>query len=162
MAAFALTERQRDVLALLGRGLSEKEIASELGISPSRVTQHVRALKDRLGTERRSGLVAAATQLPLYEKATGDKIPVPSAFDFGEPATGAVPDQVTVSDAMPLRHPAPWESDAYRVGPGAFDDQGENLRRLLLMIKVSLGVPALIVILIIARWAITAAATSPP
>lgn len=160
--AFALTERQRDVLCLLGKGLSEKEIATELGMSPSRVTQHVRALKDRLGTERRSGLVAAAAGLQPYDKTIGRKIPVPGPADFGEPAPGVVPDQVSVSDAMPLRHPAPWESDAYRVGPGAFDGPGGRVLKIAAIILIALGLPLFFVVAIAARWAITAASLPAP
>lgn len=157
-----MTQRQRQVLVHLGRGLSEKEIARELDISPSRVAQHVRALKDRLGTERRSGLVAAATYLPPYKKPTGQEFPVPGGPVLDHPGAGVVADQVSVSDAMPMRHPAPWESDAYRVGPGAFDGPNGTWVRAAAVVAMSFGIPVLLVLLIMARWAITAAFAPTP
>lgn len=150
------------MLHLLVGGLSEKEIAAELKISPSRVTQHVRALKDRLGTENRRGLVAAAKRFPVCEKLTGQKITVPGSVAISNSVAGAPPDQTAFADAMPLRLTAPWESDAYRNGPGAFDGPGETQRRLLLMIKIALGLPAVIILLVVARWALTGAATPQP
>lgn len=153
----ALTERQCQVLFHLGRGLSEKEIALELDISPGRVTQLVRALKDRLGTERRSGLVAASKRLSLCDKTTEQISPVPHASIVDETWTGALPDKVSVSDAMPLRHPAPWANDFSRVGPGAFDGLGGKLRIAAEIIAISLGIPLLLVLLFTARWSITAA-----
>lgn len=158
----SLTERQRQVLFHLGRGLSEKEIALELNISPGRVTQLVRALKDRLGTERRSGLVAAAKRLPLYDKTVEQISSVPDASIVSDASTGALPDEVSVSDVMPLRHPAPWERDAFRVGPGAFDGSGGKLRIAAEIIAISLGIPLLLVLLIAARWSITAAFSPAP
>ena len=135
------------MLALLGRGLSEKEVASELSISPSRVTQHVRALKDRLGTERRSGLVAAATELRLYGKLAGEKFPVPDAFKFGEPLGGDLPDRAMLSDAAASFAPARWNVEDYdRVGPGALDGKGAVLRRAILILLLGLGAPILILL----------------
>lgn len=157
-----LTERQREVLHLLVGGLSEKEIAAELKISPSRVTQHVRALKDRLGTESRRGLVAAAKHFPACEKLTGQNIPVPGSVAIRNATAGAAPDQIVFADAMPLRLPAPWESDAYRVGPGAFDGPGGNWLRIAAIVATSLGIPILLVLGISAWQAIVTATTSTP
>lgn len=150
------------MLHWLGEGLIEKEIGEKLGISHRRVTALVRAVKDRVGTESRSGLVAASKQYPLFGKSVEEKILVPAVLGFSNQSDGVVPAELSVSDAMPLRRQAPWESDAYRVGPGAFDGPGENLRRLLLMVVVSLSIPALLVLLIVARWAITAATAPTP
>lgn len=150
------------MLYLYGQGLGQKEIAHQLGLTRGRVSQITRALKDRLGTERRSGLVAAATQLPLYTKGLEQKCSVSGLSDLGNQGVEVSLDQTALADALPMQISAPWESDAYRVGLGAFDDPGENLRRLLLMFKVALGLPALIVFLVIARWAITATVTPQP
>lgn len=49
-----LTPRQEEVLRLLARGLANKEIASELGMSPSTVRVHVTAVLKALGVENRT------------------------------------------------------------------------------------------------------------
>src|SRR5947208_1596776 len=56
-----LTERQRQVLALLDRGLSNKQIAAELGLREQSVKAHVSRLLDRYGAESRLALVLKLT-----------------------------------------------------------------------------------------------------
>ncbi|EKF42162.1 LuxR C-terminal-related transcriptional regulator [Nitratireductor indicus] len=60
-----LTLRQVDVLRLLSRGLSNKEIGLELDISPFTVRVHVSAVLKALGVTTRAGAAAKATACGL-------------------------------------------------------------------------------------------------
>lgn len=58
-----LTPRQRSVLSLLDRGMSNKGIARELGISEITVKAHVSAILRKLGVDNRVQAVVAARDL---------------------------------------------------------------------------------------------------
>ncbi|MGC2854994.1 LuxR C-terminal-related transcriptional regulator [Novispirillum sp. DQ9] len=60
-----LTPRQREVLALLGQGKSNKEIARILDLSEGTVKLHVTAILKALNVNNRTGAVVAASRLGL-------------------------------------------------------------------------------------------------
>lgn len=53
----ALTERERDVAGAIGRGLSDKEIAAELGIAYSTVRTHLESIYAKLDLRDRAALM---------------------------------------------------------------------------------------------------------
>ena len=55
-----VTARELEVLRLLGEGLSNKDIAARLYLSPRTVERHVASLTAKAGVTRRSELVAFA------------------------------------------------------------------------------------------------------
>lgn len=57
-----LTDREREVLDLLARGLSNPQIASELGITLHTSKFHVRAILDKLGASTRTEAVVLAAR----------------------------------------------------------------------------------------------------
>jgi DNA-binding NarL/FixJ family response regulator len=64
-ALAALTEREREVLALVARGLSNAEIATELFISPATAKTHVSRVMTKLGARDRAQLVVTAYEAGL-------------------------------------------------------------------------------------------------
>lgn len=66
-AAPALTDRERDVLDGVCRGLSNKDIAADLYIGAATVKSYVSRLLERFGTESRVGLVIAAYECGLVD-----------------------------------------------------------------------------------------------
>jgi NarL family two-component system response regulator LiaR len=60
-----LTERETDVLRSLARGLANKEIARELGISEKTVKTHVSSVLVKLGVRSRTQAALYATQIGL-------------------------------------------------------------------------------------------------
>jgi DNA-binding NarL/FixJ family response regulator len=61
----ALTERERDVLAMLARGLSNRRIGERLAISENTVKAHVGAVLAKLGAATRTEAVALGIRLGL-------------------------------------------------------------------------------------------------
>lgn len=60
-----LTERERETLSLLAKGLIKKEIAERMGVSYHTVDTHVRNIYGKLQVHNLSGAVAKAIQLGL-------------------------------------------------------------------------------------------------
>jgi DNA-binding NarL/FixJ family response regulator len=62
-----LTRREIQVLRLLARGLSDKEIAEELSISPRTAMTHVSNILTKLKVNRRSAASSVAIRAGLIE-----------------------------------------------------------------------------------------------
>jgi DNA-binding CsgD family transcriptional regulator len=64
-ASSGLSPREREILALVGRGLTDKEIAAELVISLATVRSHLDRIRDKTGRRRRPDLSRLADELGL-------------------------------------------------------------------------------------------------
>ena len=64
-----LTERERDVLSGLARGLMTEEIAHEMFLSPHTIRSHVKAAMRKLGAKTRAHAVAIALAAGAIELA---------------------------------------------------------------------------------------------
>jgi DNA-binding NarL/FixJ family response regulator len=63
-----LSNREREIALLVTRGLSNKELARELGISPGTIKSHVHSILQKLGASNRYSLMVRSTQeAPLSE-----------------------------------------------------------------------------------------------
>jgi DNA-binding NarL/FixJ family response regulator len=60
-----LTEREREIVALVGEGLSNDEIAERLVLSPATAKTHVSRAMVKLGVRDRAQLVVVAYQTGL-------------------------------------------------------------------------------------------------
>ncbi|WP_243026850.1 response regulator [Thermus albus] len=73
-----LTPREEEVLGLLAHGLSVKEIAKALGLSPDTVKDHLESLYGKLLARNRVEALARARALGFLTKAGGRDSPPPS------------------------------------------------------------------------------------
>lgn len=63
--SLGISDRERTVLDALAAGLSNKEIARQLDVSPNTVKTHVARLFEKLGAHRRTEAIARARELGL-------------------------------------------------------------------------------------------------
>ena len=61
----ALTQRERDVLAGIATGATNREIAAQLHLSPHTVKEHTSAVYRKLGVRNRAEAVQRAQRLGL-------------------------------------------------------------------------------------------------
>ncbi|SRR5579871_2066307 len=64
-SAVALSNREREILALLADGLGNKQIAARLGISTNTVKTHLELLFDKIGVSSRAEAVATGVRRGL-------------------------------------------------------------------------------------------------
>jgi LuxR family maltose regulon positive regulatory protein len=62
-----LTPREQEVLALIAAGLTNREIAERLVVSPETVKKHTGSIYSKLGVRSRTQAVARARELDLFE-----------------------------------------------------------------------------------------------
>lgn len=176
-----LTARQRAVMERIDRRLPIKVIALELGVSETRINQHIRALKDIYGAaslfelvdnfriaEGRVGEDDVLTAEPPEEALYADFPPVPfseSAYSKKQitetyPMLDEWPrDERTtlvIGDVMPLGEHDLWPSPAEpRVVPGLLEGEHAVSFRLLAMVLIAVGVLAAVVLAITAAVALS-------
>lgn len=64
-AADLLSDREREILGCVARGLADREIAEQLTLSPHTVHRHVANIRRKLGSTSRTAAVAEAARLGL-------------------------------------------------------------------------------------------------
>ena len=175
-----LTDRQRAVLGAIDRRLPLKMVAAELGISESRVNQHVRGLKERYGVHSLPDLVDAwRTEEAGDAPVTGLQDPcrnpawrisqVPQGVAQRKNESRVAPGEFVLSDAAALYAiEAPWTGRIEpRVVPGVLDGDNALLLRLAVIVGLAFGLVAAIVLVVTASLSLSEAfegraAVSPP
>src|SRR2546426_3433223 len=104
-----LTPRERKVLALVLRGLENKEIAAELSIAEQSVKVHVSALLQKFAVHNRAALAETATRLDLTGEPGIDRTWIPQLFRQAEP-------QICVLRGPELRYEAANEAFRHAIG----------------------------------------------
>ena len=173
-AARRLTDRQRAVMERIDRRVPIKVIAQELGVSETRINQHIRALKDfydagSLGdlvdnyratlapdtveepTESDLGRSADTGLLKPFSEVAYTKTQINPAAHFPDFGQRDDPGRLVLSDAVPLIEQAPWLTPAEpRVVPGVLDGEHAVLLRLGVMVGIASGILAAVILTIAA------------
>jgi hypothetical protein len=176
-----LTERQRAVMERIDRRVPIKVIAQELGVSETRINQHIRALKDfydagslgdlvenyraTLGPEASENpaentlvLASDAALLKPFSEAAYRNSQINPASDPDDLADRDDPGRLVLSDAMPLIEQAPWlRPGEPRVVPGVLDGEHAVLFRLGAIVGIASGILASVILAVTAAMTLSAA-----
>jgi hypothetical protein len=175
-AARRLTDRQRAVMERIDRRVPIKVIALELGVSETRINQHIRALKnvysaaslgelvenfratldiDMPGEGAETNEVGEALPGPFRE-AEYNKKQINPEPDFADSDGRDDPGRLVLSDAMPLIEQAPWlRPGEPRVVPGVLDGEHAVLMRLGAIVGIATGILAAVVLAVTAAVALS-------
>ena len=178
-ASRPLTDRQIAVLERIDQRIPIKVIARDLGVSDTRINQHIRALKDIFDAGSLGDLVAKYRESEYYASDEGEKekenqedktfskglseepysIPqVPAAvfgFDMADRDSAS---HVEMNDVLPLIERAPWlKPGEPKVVPGLLDGEHAVLFRLAAIMGIAFGFLAAVVLTVTAAVTISEA-----
>lgn len=162
-----LTEKQRAVLERVDRRVPIKVIANELGVSESRINQHIRALKDIFGVESLGELIERARdcdETPLQAAETPYRKPAytkPHLADSPESRHNedrVAPGEFVLADAVPFAIEAPWKaSHEPQVVPGVLDGENAVLFRLAVIVGLAFAIIVLVILAVTAALSVSEA-----
>ena len=180
-ASRPLTERQRAVMERIDRRVPIKMIAQDLGVSETRINQHIRALKDiyeadslgelveRFRADNRAAGISVSTDegsetqelnpgIKGFSEPAYSKSQVPSGDAIGDNALGNDPGRLVMSDVLPLVDQAPWlRPGEPRVVPRALDGEHAVWFRLAAIVGIAFGFLAAVVLTVTAAVTISEA-----
>lgn len=154
-----LTERQRSVLERIDRRMPIKVIAQELGVSETRINQHIRILKDIYQVASLNELVAAyrhgnaesERETQGLSESAYIKNQIPWIAVGGDDGSGDDPGEIVISDVLTTSGALPWESATEpKVVPGVLDGENAALLRLASIIGITFGILAAVVLIVTA------------
>lgn len=135
----ALTDKQREALYLAASGLTSKEIARRLDISPHSVDKRIDAVRMQLGSMPRHRLVREFRQWEVgCQSPTGEPTPLEAEHDFLSDASAQSAGETLVfSDALTFGSHQGWQSQASWLRPGVSPSDLSVGWRLLLVLAAS-------------------------
>ena len=169
-----LTDRQRAVIERIDRRTPIKGIASDLGVSETRINQHIRALKDIYEAESLTDLVEAyradkleiekseekvkvdIIQSPMQNErglseSVYNKNQVPISGLIGDPLAQDDPGALVIRDVSSMGDEAPWlRSSEPQVVPRALYGENAVLLRLVAIVGIAFGLLAAVVLTVTA------------
>lgn len=167
-----LTGRQKTVLERIDRRVPIKVIAQEMGVSETRINQHIRALKDFYKVETLNELVElhreeralkeaealAEAKLKDLSDSGYRKSQVESRSEPHEEDSRVDPGEIVLNDVMPVSGLAPWRlANEPRIVPGVLDGENAVLLRLAAIVGIAFGCLAAVVLTVTAAVAISEA-----
>lgn len=176
-----LTERQRAVIKRIDRRMPIKVIAQDLGVSETRINQHIRALKDiysagslgelveiyRASRKAEDGTLGAdgdgkdntsGTGEQPFTEAVYSKNQVPGLGQIGNTGFRVDQGELVMNDVLPLIEQAPWlRPGEPKVVPGVLDGENAVLFRFAAIIAIAFGILAAVVLSVTAAVALSEA-----
>lgn len=157
----ALTERQRSVLERIDRRMPIKVIAQELGVSETRINQHIRILKDIYQVASLNELVEVYRHGRTGSDEEGEprdlsesayiKNQIPWIAVDGDNRSRVDPGEIMISDVLPLKGEFPWEiAIEPKIVPGVLDGENAGLLRLAPIVGITFGILAAVVLIMTA------------
>lgn len=167
-SARKLTDRQFFVLERIDRRIPIKVIANELGVSETRVNQHIRALKDTYEVETLNELVECYREEfgdstneqadeALSETAFINK-QIEAERDAAHSSFRGDPGEIVMSDVMPVAELSSWKlANEPKVVPGMLDGEHATVLRLAAIVVIAFGFLAAVVLTVTAAMTISEA-----
>ena len=176
-----LTKRQQAVIERIDRRTPIKGIARDLGVSETRINQHIRALKNIYKAESLTDLVeayreekAATEEAKQNQKSDLDqehsdpdqglsepvysKNQVPISALIGDPSVQDDPGALVIRDVSSMVDEAPWlRPGEPQVVPRALDGENAVWFRLATIVGIAFGVLAAVVLTVTAAVTISEA-----
>lgn len=156
-----ITKRQRQVLELLDRRVPIKVIASEIGVSQTRINQHIAALKARSGANDLSELIALYREgkfgppSPHLRKDAWTKSQLSEPIGDAPSMSRAANGELALADVEALPLEAPWAGAREpNVVPGMLDGDRVVVRRLGVMLGMAVAIVSAIILTVAAATAL--------
>ena len=165
-ASRPLTKRQRSVMERIDRRVPIKVIAQELGVSETRINQHIRALKDIYEAASLNELVenyrvqqgSSGPENKGLSESAYTKKQVPAEAFLRENGRRVDPGELVFGDALSFSQLAAWDRpDEPRVVPGVLDGDHAVLLRFAVIVGIFFGILAAVILAVTATMAISEA-----